>query len=140
MAKINAYITFNGNCKEAMTFYRDCLDAELEIQMVADSPMVDQLPAGSRDLVMHSALKKDDLNLMASDMLMNQKFTQGNNIRLMLICDSHTEINTLFSAFAREGHIDSPLKDEFWGGLHGQLTDKYGIHWMFNYDQPKLAG
>jgi PhnB protein len=39
MNAINPFIGFNGRCREAMTFYRQCLGGEFQMQEVAGSPM-----------------------------------------------------------------------------------------------------
>jgi PhnB protein len=44
MTTINAYLTFNGNCRQAMTFYRECLGGELTLQAVKGSPMEGHWP------------------------------------------------------------------------------------------------
>jgi PhnB protein len=44
MAQINSYLTFSGNCREAMTFYKECLGGELAFQTVGESPLSDQMP------------------------------------------------------------------------------------------------
>jgi PhnB protein len=40
MKNINAYINFNGKCREAMTFYKDCIDGELKMMTVEGSPVL----------------------------------------------------------------------------------------------------
>jgi PhnB protein len=72
MTNISVYLTFDGNCKEAMNFYKEAMGAELTMQTVGESPMADKMPAEKHDKIMHSSLLKDGtLLLMASDMMMN---------------------------------------------------------------------
>jgi PhnB protein len=56
MTQINAYVGFNGKCREAMTFYKECLDGELTLQTFGGSPMEAQCPAGLKDQILHSSL------------------------------------------------------------------------------------
>ncbi len=63
MTQINAYITFNGNCSEAMTFYKKCLGGELTMQTVKESPMADQWPAEVQQNILHATLVKNDVML-----------------------------------------------------------------------------
>ena len=93
MTKINAYLTFDGNCREAMTFYQECFGGELTIQTVAESPMAEQTPEAENDKVMHANLTKGDLVLMAADMIEhegagNERVVRGNAITLSLDCSS----------------------------------------------------
>lgn len=138
MTQINTYLHFNGNCSEAMTFYKECLGGELNMQMVGDSPIADQMPADARQSILHAALVKDGLTLLASDMVMGS-LVQGNVVELCIDCSSEEEINTFFAKLSAGGEITHPLKTEFWGATFGGLTDKFGILWMFNYDKNSQA-
>ena len=137
MTQINAYINFNGSCREAMTFYKECLDAELDIQIIGGSPIEAQCPAGMKEQVMHASLTKGPLLLMGSDMTGPGGFVKGNDMALSLNCSSDEEINTFFSKLSENGKILDPLKIQFWGAKFGVITDKFGIRWMLNYDKNK---
>ena len=134
MTQINAYLNFNGNTREAMTFYKECLGGELMLQTIEGSPFEARCPAGMMHQIMHSSLTRDGLILMASDMIAPDGLKQGNNISLSLNCTSEEEIRNFFSNLSEGGTIIEPLKAQFWGALFGCLTDKFGIRWMFNYD------
>ena len=135
MTQINAYLNFDGNCREAMTFYKECLGGELNLQKIEGSPMEGQCPAAMKDQIMHATLTKDALVLMGSDMNGPDGFIRGNNISLSLNCSSEEEINTFFAALAEGGKIFEPLKDQFWGAIFGCVADKFGIRWMLNFDK-----
>jgi PhnB protein len=135
MTQINAYITFNGNCREAMNFYKDCLGGELSLQTVEGSPIEAQCPAAMKDHILHASLQKDGLLLMASEMLGPEGFIKGNTIALSLNCNSEEEINEFFSKLSVGAKIIHPLRREFWGAIFGVFTDKFGIRWMLNYDK-----
>jgi len=135
MTLINAYIGFNGACREAMNFYKECLGGDLTIQTIRESPMASQFPPSMKDRVLHSSLTKGPLLIMGSDMTTPEGYIKGNNISLSLICSSEEEINTFFSKLSEGGKILDPLKEQFWGAIFGALKDKFGIGWMFNYDK-----
>lgn len=137
MKNLVPYLTFGNNCKEAMEFYRDCLGGTLTLLTVGESPMAAQLPPEVRGLIMHADLKGGAFGLMASDDLEGGKVTVGSAINLMVNCDSEKEIREIFPKLARGGKVNSEVKVEFWGSLYGDLTDKYGLRWMLNFDQPK---
>lgn len=137
MTHINAYINFNGSCREAMTFYKECLGAELDLQTIGGSPIEAQCPAGMKDQIMHATLTKGPLLLMGSDMTGPWKVVKGNDMALSLNCSSEEEINTFFSKLSDGGEILDPLKIQFWGAMFGVITDKFGIRWMLNYDKNK---
>ena len=136
MAQINAYLNFDGNCREAMAFYKDCLGGDLALQTVEGSPVAGQMSAEAQKHILHAALTKGDLVLMASDMIGSGP-VKGNSIALSLNCSSEEEISTYFSKLSSGGQITDPLSEKFWGATFGTLTDKFGINWLLNYEKPK---
>ena len=135
MARVLAYLTFDGNCREAMEFYKGALGGELDIMTVDQSPAAAQMPKEELKLVMHAALKSDRLELMASDNFGGgSKTSVGSAISLMLYCDSEEEIRSVFPRLAAGGRVNTELRKEFWGSLYGDITDKFGLRWMLNYD------
>lgn len=137
MTQINTYLTFNGNCSEAMYFYKDCLGGELNLQTIGQSPLADKLPAQMQACILHATLTKGQLVLMGSDMVGERGLLKGNAVSLMLDCSNEEEIKTCFEKLAAGGTIDHPLETSFWGALFGDLTDKYGNHWLLHFDKTK---
>ncbi|WP_259067564.1 VOC family protein [Mucilaginibacter sp. X4EP1] len=132
MASINPYVGFNGECRKAMEFYKECLGGELFFQTVGSSPMAEQCPSGMKDNILHSSLSNGSMVLMATDMVTPDGYTKGNNISLSLNCSSEEEINTFFTKLSAGGKVLDPLKEQFWGAIFGALTDQFGINWMLN--------
>ncbi|MGO4293073.1 VOC family protein [Chitinophaga sp. RAB17] len=132
MALLNPYLSFDNNCREAMTFYKDCFGGELFLQTVAESPvMAAQMPDHMKDLILHSTLTIGAMVIMASD-LSRVKRVEGNTVQLCINCQSEKELDTFFSKLAVGGQITEPLADMPWGARYGALTDQYGKHWLFN--------
>jgi PhnB protein len=130
MKEINAYLNFDGNCRDAMSFYARCFGAKLEVMPFSEMP--GDVPKGTENRVMHSALHNGSaVILMASDTVPGE-FKQGNNCWLNVNCESLGEIERLFAALGEGGEIRMPLHDAFWGSRFGMLTDRYGVNWMFN--------
>lgn len=130
--QITPYLNFNGKCREAMTFYHDCLGGELMLQPVAESPMAAQLPSEAGHNILHSTLTQGDISLMASDMI-GSALMPGNAIGLCLHCHTDEEISQYFNKLAVGGLVKMPLHQTFWGATYGELTDKFGTNWMFNF-------
>lgn len=133
MMQIHAYLTFNGQCSDAMNFYRDCLGGELTIMTAGESPMAPECLPEDKNKVMHSSLVKDGLMLMASDMAMAEVVI-GNNISLSLTCTTEDELKTSFSNISAGGKVLQPLQD-FFAGTIGNITDKFGINWVFYHEK-----
>jgi PhnB protein len=136
MTQLNAYIKFDGNCREAFEFYKDCLGGELALQTVGESPMAGQMPAQMHQSVLHASLTKGDLVLMGSDMIGSEGFVKGNSVFLCLVCSTKDEIQTFFSKLSAGGEVTHPLKEEFFGTF-GDLTDQFGMNWMLQLDKPQ---
>jgi len=130
MTQINPYLTFNGNCREAMTFYKECLGGDLILQTVADSPMADQWPPDVQQNILHASLQKNSLVLLASDMAGRDGVVRGNTISLSLVCSSEEEINEFFTNLSQGAKVTHPLH-RFFAGTIGALTDKFGMNWLF---------
>jgi PhnB protein len=133
MTHLNPYLNFNGQCREALTFYRECLEGELELQKVAESPMATRMPSEKGPLILHGALVKNGaVLLMGSDMIGNN-LQPGNSVNLCLNCTSDQEINTLFDRLSAGGQVKVPLHQSFWGATYGEVRDKFGMNWMLNF-------
>lgn len=74
---------------------------------------------------------------MASDNRLGMPLLQGDNIFISIGCESLPEIERLFAAFLVGGIAKMPLHDFFWGARFSMRTDRFGIHWMFNFEHPK---
>jgi PhnB protein len=125
------YLFFNGNCRDAMNFYKQCFGGTVELISYGDAPPNQNCDNAPKDQIMHASLSSHAFSLMASD---NPKSipAQGDNIDLFVECDSRAELQQLFQALSAGGAIRMPLADTFWGSHFGMLTDKYGIHWMLS--------
>jgi PhnB protein len=137
--KIVTYLTFNGNCREAMTFYKACLGGDLSLITIGDMPHASPtgVPDALKDNIMHASLSIGSAMLMATDAVPGLAYNQGTNVAVSVLPDSVEEIERLWAAFSKGATITHNLADAPWGARYGALTDKFGVHWMFNYEYPK---
>ena len=143
MAQVNAYLTFNGNCEEAFIFYKSVFGTEFgDINRFGDMPTSEdgpQMPETDKNKIMHITLPiSQETVLMGSDTggEWASHFSQGNNISLSINTDSREEAEHLFNGLSEGGAVTMPIADTFWGAYFGMWTDKFGINWMVNYDDP----
>ena len=136
MTRINAYLHFDGTCREAMEFYQASLGGELKLMTVGESPMAGRMPAAMDKNTLHATLEREGFNLMASDMMGPEGIRQGNAISLSLASGNREEIESAFAKLSTGGKVTHALTEEFFG-LHGNLTDRYGIGWMFTFEDQK---
>ena len=135
MKKINPYLSFNGNCREAMRFYQRCLGGELHLQPVEDSPLSEQLPAAMRKKILHATLRSEKILLMGTDLVGEQGLIKGNSVSLLIDCSSEAETREFYRKLSHGGTSTHPLHTSFWGALFGDLTDKYGHQWLLHFDK-----
>jgi PhnB protein len=133
-----AFLHFDGNCREAMEFYRHCFEAELFLLPFSGAP-ADVLPGAAKapERIMHATLSKGATFLMAADTMPGAPFQRGNDFSLAVECESLQEQERLFAALGQNGKVTMPLQDTFWGARFGMLTDRFGLRWMFNFPLPK---
>jgi len=127
------YLTFNGNCREAMTFYQQCIGGNLTFQTIGESPMAGKMPEEMGKFILHATLSMNELQLLASDMVSEQGLERGNSISLMLECISEEEIKKMYDTLSEGGTRTHPLELTFWGALFGDLRDKYGNLWILHF-------
>lgn len=131
---IAPYLTFNGNCKEAMLFYQSCLGGNLHIQTIGESPLAEKMPSKMKNSILHATLDNKQRTITGSDMAGNKGLQHGNSVSILLNCNSQNEIQYLFNLLSDGGLVVYPLETTFFGATIGNLTDKFGIHWMLHYN------
>jgi PhnB protein len=132
--QLTPYLSFDGNAKQALEFYKDVLGAEITgVQTFgeADYPT----PPEAEDRIMHAKLTKGDISLMFSDTFPGQSVVVGNNISLTLEPESEEEIQHLYDALCKGGKPLNELEDTFWGAKYGRVQDSFGIIWELNYQK-----
>ncbi len=130
MKEINAYLIFNGNCREAMTFYKNCLGADLQLVKFSDMP--GNVPAEAKDRIAHARLTKGVSVLMASDNMPGMTFNPGDNYFVSLQCETVQETDQLFSALSEKGKTIQPPQETPWAKRFAMFTDQFGTKWMLN--------
>jgi PhnB protein len=140
MARVSTYLNFPGNTEEAFLFYKKVFNSEFAgpVMRFGDGPPCPGQPPMSAELakmVMHVALPiLGGHVIMGTDSpeSMGHKLTPGNNVYINLEPDTKAEADRLFAALKEGGQVEMALQDMFWGAYWGTLTDRFGIHWMFN--------
>jgi len=131
MKSVTTYLHFNGNCRAAMAFYRECLGGELNVMA---TPGTSGKPSTDPNApVMHSQIDRDGKPLlMASDSPPGaDKSVQGTNFSVSIDCFSTSELETLFKALSKGGKINMPPSDMPWGRF-SMCVDSFGISWILN--------
>ncbi|HTC10589.1 MAG TPA: VOC family protein [Acetobacteraceae bacterium] len=137
--KLNAYLSFNGTCKQAFTFYAEVLHGQIPMMMTyADAPPSMPTTPATRDQVMHARLLVGDQVLMGSDTPGDcYKPVQG--VHVTLNVETPAEAERLYNALVAGGTAQMPLQETFWALRFAMLSDKFGTPWMINCEKPMPA-
>ena len=135
-SRLNPYITFSGNAREAMEFYQSALGGELVMNTFAEFGSTG--PEG--DGIMHANLETPDgFTLMASDTPPGMEESSGTNIAVSLSGDDTDKLRGYWNRLSDGAKVTMPLERQVWGDEFGQLTDRFGIQWMVNIAGPAQA-
>jgi PhnB protein len=136
MPTLVPYLTFDGNCAEAMRFYEKVLNGKLEALITnGQSPVAAELPPGNEDKIMHAALTFDRGELYAGDFVPgmgSDKFGGMHGFSITLNYTDNAQAEKVFNAFAEGGKVTMPFQPTFWAEKFGMVTDRYGTPWIVN--------
>ena len=126
----NAYLFFDGNCREAMNFYQSVFGGTLNIQTYGE---VDKsCPDAMKDNIMHARLSGGAILLMASDDPGSNRQLGTGKIQLALGGNDEEKLRRIFDALSTGGKVGVKLEKQMWGDIYGDLRDQYDIQWMVN--------
>jgi PhnB protein len=138
-SKLNPYISFDGNAREAMEFYKTVFGGQLNLSTFGEAGMTDH--GVQPDQIMHAALVADnDIRLMASDTATGMReYVAGTNMSISLSGDNEEELTGYYDKLAEGGKVEQPLTKAPWGDTFGMCIDKFGVFWMVNIDGSKAS-
>ena len=135
--RIDTYLTFKGNCREAFEFYRSCFEGTYQsFNTFAEGPADMNISEEQKDLIMHVSLPIGASVLMGSDSVdgFGPTTVIGNNFSLSIQPESRAEADDIFGKLSDGGSVKMPIQETFWGAYFGALTDRFGVNWQVNYD------
>ena len=130
-SKLNPYLSFKDNTREAMEFYRTVFGGKLEVSTFKDYH-ASQDPSED-NLIMHSVLEAENgITFMASDTPNRMEYRPGTNMSLSLSGDNEAELKGYFEKLSAGGMVTMPLEKAIWGDSFGMCTDTFGVQWLVN--------
>ena len=129
--QVNPYLSFNGQCEAAFTFYVQCLGGTLgEIFRYAGSPMAGQAPPGWQDKVMHGSVTIGGMTLMGADVTDFYEVPKGFSLSIHI--KNTDDAERIFRELSEGGTVMTPLEKTFWAERFGMVVDRFGMPWMIN--------
>lgn len=133
--KITPYLTFNGNCAQAIDLYEKAFDVKAKVMKYSDAPPAEgYAPApGTENFVMHACLtNRDDYTVFLSDMPPDMPTAFGNGMSISMELDSADAVKFAFDTLKEGGMVTMELQKTFWSSLFGSLEDQFGVNWMLS--------
>lgn len=130
--KCDVYLSFDGNCEEAMNFYKEAFGGEFTVVMRYSDGPPEYISEGKENNIMHMTMTfGDGCELKASDTF-HMPIEKGNAYHVSLGVDSEEQGEQFFNGLSNGGKITMPYQEVFWGGKFGSLIDQFGIQWMIS--------
>jgi PhnB protein len=134
-SRLNPYISFKDNARQAMEFYKEVFGGNLDLNTFGESGASDTPEA---DKIMHAMLETDrGFALMASDTPPGMEHNPGSSISISLSGDDAAELRGYWEKLSAGGTVTMPLEKQMWGDEFGMCVDQFGISWMVNISQPQ---
>ncbi|MFK0259642.1 VOC family protein [Streptomyces sp. NPDC090445] len=133
-SRLNPYISFSGDAKQALEFYKEVFGGDLSVHRYAD--FGSEAPPGYADKVMHGTLETaGGFTLMGADNPPGAEHTPGNTMAISLSGDDAGELRGYWDKLADGGTVSVPLEKQMWGDVFGMCTDRFGTTWMVNISE-----
>ncbi|HEY8886177.1 MAG TPA: VOC family protein [Candidatus Microsaccharimonas sp.] len=131
-SKLNPYISFQGQARAAMEFYKSVFGGELTLSTFGEAGMTDH--GVKPDEIMHAMLVADNgITIMAADSATGMRdYVAGTNMSVSLSGDNEEELTRYYNMLAEGGTIEQPLTKAPWGDTFGMCIDTFGVFWMVN--------
>jgi PhnB protein len=129
-SRLNPYISFDGNARDAMQFYESVFGGTLSMNTFAE---FGDPNAPNGDKIMHGMLETDSgFTLMGADTPPGQEYDPGNNFAVSLSGDDGDELRAYWEKLSGNGNVTVPLEKQVWGDEFGMCVDQFGVAWMVN--------
>jgi PhnB protein len=134
-SRLNPYISYNGNAREAFEFYKGVFGGELAMNTFAEFGASESADA---DKIMHAMLEAPNgFTLMGSDTPAELEFKPGTTMSVSLSGDDGDDLRGYYEKLSEGGTVTMPLEKQVWGDEFGMVIDQFGVSWMVNIAAPQ---
>ena len=137
---LNPYLSFRGNAREAIEFYRDVFGAKTTVSTFGEFHAA-QDPS-EEHLIMHADIEgPEGIRFFASDSPSRMEYQEGSNFSMSLSGDAGSDatLRGYFDRLAEGGTVLMPVEQAAWGDAFGMCKDRFGITWLVNISAPASA-
>lgn len=134
-SRLNPYLNFNGNARQALEFYASALGGTLNLSTFADFGDKDSPIA---DKIMHGQLETAaGYTIMAADAPPGMESPGMHGFGVSLSGDDGDALRGYFAKLSEGGSVTMPMQKQAWGDEFGMVTDQFGVPWLVNVSQPQ---
>ena len=131
MTRLNPYLSFRDNARQAMEFYQSVFGGELSMNTFAEFQASED--PSEKDKIMHSQLEAPNgLVLMGADTPNSMEYMPPAGIAISLSGEDESELRGYWDKLSDGGMTIMALEKAPWGDTFGMCTDRFGISWMVN--------
>ena len=132
-SRLNPYLNFDGNTRQALEFYHGVFGGELTLSTFGDMGAADAPDAAK---IMHGQLETEaGYTIMAADVPGHMQYQAPAGFSVSLSGDDGDALRGYFEKLAEGGTTAMPLEKQVWGDEFGMCTDKFGVPWLVNISQ-----
>ncbi len=138
--RLNTYLSFDGNCREALEFYAAHVGGKITAMMTyGEMPGCEQMPAQTKTAIMHGCLDLGAVSIMGTDGSPGHEHENVRGAHLVLDVPTPAEAERLYAVLVEGGTVCMPIGPTFWAQRYGILIDRFGVPWMINCSLPAMA-
>jgi PhnB protein len=132
-SRLNPYVSFDGNARQAMEFYKGVFGGDLTMNTFGEFGAPD---SPDTDKIMHGQLETPSgFTLMGADTPSGMQRNPGDTITISLSGTDSDELRGYWEKLSAGGTVTMPLEKQMWGDEFGMCVDQFGVPWMVDIVQ-----
>jgi PhnB protein len=133
-SRLNPYLNFNGNARQALEFYHSVFGGDLTLSTFGDFGAQGTPDA---DRIMHGQLQTPDgFTIMGADVTSEMPYQPPAGLSVSLSGDDDA-LRGYWQKLSSSGTVTMPLEKQAWGDEFGMCADQFGVPWLVNISQPQ---
>jgi len=134
-SRLNPYLNFNGNARQALEFYQSVFGGDLNVNTFGQ---LGGMEGADADKIMHGQLETGaGYTIMAADVPSHMEYQPLAGAAVSLSGDDGDALRGYWQKLSAAGAVTVPLEKQMWGDEFGMCTDQFGVPWMVNISQPQ---
>ena len=133
------YLTFDGNCDEALSFYEEIFEAKVVEKALASEYNIET--KNGEDMILNAILLLGENKILVGDKAeqyygLGTRLESGGQISIWLEIETEDNLNNICKKLKEkncEFLID--LHETFWDSKYVKIEDNFGIIWELNYQK-----